>query len=191
MVEGGIEADDLGQFRVQLRDSGDGRQIVGLMQRHQRNETAQLVDDGRIDTDRAGKKRSTMYHPMSGSDRGMVWELALDPAQERGDCVLMGGALCHIPIGQRLFRVFLGDEMHAMADAIEVAVAEKPFGTRSCMCLKWREFDVGRAGVQDQDGAAYDVARVISQRPVRRTVSSPYGHFQRWISGMSSPWLRT
>src|ERR1700726_486896 len=41
MVEGGVEAGDLGQFRVQLRDSGNGRQIVGLMQRRQRNETAQ------------------------------------------------------------------------------------------------------------------------------------------------------
>src|ERR1700731_16066 len=27
MVEGGVEAGDLGQFRVQLRDSGNGRQI--------------------------------------------------------------------------------------------------------------------------------------------------------------------
>ena len=46
MVEGGVEAGDLRQFRVKLRDSGDGRQIVGLVKRRQWNETAQFVNDG-------------------------------------------------------------------------------------------------------------------------------------------------
>ncbi len=42
VMEGGIEARDLRQCRVKLRDRGDRRKIVRLMQRRQWNETLQF-----------------------------------------------------------------------------------------------------------------------------------------------------
>ena len=40
MVKGCVEAGDLRQFRVKLRDGGDGGKIMGLVKRRQGNEVA-------------------------------------------------------------------------------------------------------------------------------------------------------
>ena len=85
-----------GNVRVKLREGSDGGKIMGLMERRQRNEAAQLVDDRRIDTDGRGIERSAMHHAMPGRDEAMVVELAFDPAQKRGERVLMGGPFCQI-----------------------------------------------------------------------------------------------
>lgn len=52
MVEGGVEARDLRQCGVKLREGSDGGKVMGLMERCQRNEAAQLNDHRRVDTNR-------------------------------------------------------------------------------------------------------------------------------------------
>ena len=54
MVEGGVEARDLRQCGVKLREGSDGGKVMGLMERCQRNEAAQLNDHRRVDTNRRG-----------------------------------------------------------------------------------------------------------------------------------------
>jgi hypothetical protein len=44
MVESGVEARDLRQGGVKLRDGSDGGKVMGLMERCQRNEAAKLND---------------------------------------------------------------------------------------------------------------------------------------------------
>lgn len=128
---------------------------------------------------------------MAGSDQAVARELALHPAQKRGEDVLMGFAFFQILVGQGVFRVIPGDEMDTMSDVTKFATAYEPFGAGSHVPLEQREFQAGRAGVENQDGIAHDVTRVIPQRLACGAALSPYGHVQSLICGMSSPCWRT
>ena len=101
MMESRVEAGDLRQSGVKLCEGVDGGKVMGLMERGQRNEAAQLGGHRRIDQDRRSIKRSAMHHPMSGRDQLMVKIVGFQPAQQRGQRVFMRGAFCQILIDQR------------------------------------------------------------------------------------------
>ena len=54
MMERGVEARDLRQCGVKLREGSDGGEVMGLMERGQRNEAAQLGGHRRVDKNRRG-----------------------------------------------------------------------------------------------------------------------------------------
>ena len=54
MMKGGVETGDLRQRGVQLRKRRNRSEMMRLMQRRQRDKTAQLGNDAFIDTDRPG-----------------------------------------------------------------------------------------------------------------------------------------
>ena len=124
MVEGGVKTRDLRQIRVKICDGRDGGKIMGLMKRRQRNELTQLVNHRGIDTYRRSIDRSTMDDAMPGRDQAIVGNWRFHPIQKRGERVLMSGRFSQILIDQRCSRAVLCDEMHAMSDAVEFAVAD-------------------------------------------------------------------
>src|ERR1035437_2903734 len=89
MVEGGVEARDLRQCGVKLREGNDGGKVMGLMEWCQRNEAAQISGHRRVNTNRRGIDRSAMHHPMSGRDQSMLLKVAFQPAQNRSERILM------------------------------------------------------------------------------------------------------
>ncbi len=104
-----------------------------------------------------------MHHAVSGSDHAVDRKPALHPTEQRGECILMARGLRQILIGQRRSRTVLCNEMYAMSDALEFAVADHPLGARSHMPFEDREFDAGRAGVEDQNGVAHNFNPVLSR----------------------------
>ena len=60
MMEGRVETGDLRQCRKQLGDGGDGGEVMGLVERRERNEPAQLCDHRCIDEHGGGVVRSAM-----------------------------------------------------------------------------------------------------------------------------------
>ena len=54
MVESGVEARNLQQCGVKLREGNDGGKVMGLMEWCQRNEAAQISGHRRVDTNRRG-----------------------------------------------------------------------------------------------------------------------------------------
>ena len=101
VMERGVEAGKLRQSGVELGERRNGSQVVRFVERRQRNEAAHLVDHRRIDANRRGVECAAMHHAMSGRDKAMVLEMGFQPAQQRGQRVLVSGAFSQIPVGQR------------------------------------------------------------------------------------------
>ena len=67
-VEGRIEAGNLQQVRLPLQDRADWAKIVGLVQRSERNEAFEPIDDRIADDGRLAVVRSAVHDAMA--DRG-------------------------------------------------------------------------------------------------------------------------
>ena len=64
-----IEARDLRQLREARPDAADRREVVGLMQRRQRTQGLQFLEDLVVDQDRPVMVRSSVDHPMTDRHR--------------------------------------------------------------------------------------------------------------------------
>ena len=76
--------------------------MMRLMQRRQRDKTAQLGNDAFIDTDRPGIERSTMDNPMAGRDQPILRKGLLKPAKQSRKRILVGFANRPMFVGERL-----------------------------------------------------------------------------------------
>ena len=77
-----------------------------------------------------------MHHPMSGRDQSMVLKVAFQPAQKRGERILMRGPFCQILIDQRHSGAVSRFEMHTVPDALALAIAYEALPARSHMARK-------------------------------------------------------
>jgi hypothetical protein len=93
-VEGGVETRHLRQLGVKFRKRRDGVEVVRLMQRRQRNQAGQFVDDIRIDANRAGIVRSAMHDAVPGCDQLPVGKARFEPAKQVCDDVLVRSGSC-------------------------------------------------------------------------------------------------
>ena len=65
----GIEAGNLRDVRKLSKDRADGRKIVRLVQRSERNATLEIGEHAVVDQDRRFVLRSAMDHPMPHGNR--------------------------------------------------------------------------------------------------------------------------
>ena len=77
-----------------------------------------------------------MHHPMSGRDQSMALKVPFQPAQKRGERILMGGLFCQILIDQRHSGTVFRFEMHTVPDALALAIAYEALPARSQMARK-------------------------------------------------------
>ena len=80
-MERRVEAGDLRQVWMQLRQRPNGCQIVRLMQRRQRHQRLQPRHHGFVYTRRHGEFQTAMYHPVSGGHQPVAKAL-LQPGQQ-------------------------------------------------------------------------------------------------------------
>src|SRR5262245_533577 len=76
-----VETGDLRQTRPPFEQKRDWRQVVGLVQRRQRNESLQRLEDIAVDENRPRESGSAVHHPVS--DRLELDALALFPDELR------------------------------------------------------------------------------------------------------------
>lgn len=84
-----------------------------------------------------------MHHAMSSSDQTVVLKLACYPAQERGECIVMGGAFYQIFIREGRSCVVRCNEMYPVSYAVEFTVADEALAARPRMPFKERELETG------------------------------------------------
>ena len=77
-----------------------------------------------------------MHHPMSGRDQSMVLKVAFQPAQKRGEHILMRDPFCQILIYQRHSDAIFRCEMHTVPDALALTIAYEALPARSYMARK-------------------------------------------------------
>lgn len=66
-----------------------------------------------------------MHHAMPGSDEAVDRKLAFHPTKERGERFLMARNFRHVLVGQRRSIAVLCNEMPAMSNVFEFAVADQ------------------------------------------------------------------
>ncbi len=165
-MEGSVEAGHLrhaGQRGGQCVDAG---QVVGLVQRRQRYEAAQGIDDGGIQHDGSRELLCAMNHAMADTANLPAGFVLLQPASQKtqGRLVLdirrafefKIAILQRAPVGvDRL-------EMRALAtgaaDAVNLAHQLRLLRDRR-VPGKQGELDRGRAGVESKDGVLHAAAR--------------------------------
>jgi hypothetical protein len=161
MVERGIEARDLRQRRMELRQRRDGGQVMWLVEWRKRNEAGELSDDCGVDPHWRLVGRAAMDDPMSSCDQAELREATIEPAEKRGKRFLMAGAFGQMLVGERRARTVIRREVNPVTDAFAGAFAEKGDTRRLDVAGEEREFDARRAGVENEDGVAHRVAPAV------------------------------
>ena len=91
-MEAGVEAGDLRHVGQPLGDRVDGGQVVRLMERRQRRQLAQLVQDLRRDDRRPGESRAAVDDAMADAEHARA---AVALAEPRGERVERRAAVAH------------------------------------------------------------------------------------------------
>ena len=100
MMEHDVETRDLRQGRIKLREGRDGGEVMGLMERRQRNEPAQLGDHERR-YERA-RYRVIRHAPPDVRLRSAVGpESPFQPAQKSCERILIGGPFDKVVLDKR------------------------------------------------------------------------------------------
>src|SRR5208282_3671479 len=150
-VECGVEASDLRQLGHASQEGPDRRQVVGLMQRSERNVFLQRREHRRVDANRSAVLESAMDVPMSDSRQGLFAEFrALEGNQmiERA-VVAKLNAIAPGLLAQGLPVPILGDETRRGIKAFRLPARSQfeTVATRS----KERELQAGGARIENSD----------------------------------------
>ena len=125
-VEGGVEAGNLRQARQAPADDPDRFEVVGLMQRRERHQRLERLEDGVVDQHRAGEGLAAMHDPVS--DRGELASLLMlpQPGDEVQQRLLVPEPVAGAPrrlVEDRPGRV-LDDEMRRSPEPLEEALED-------------------------------------------------------------------
>ena len=179
-VKGGIEARDLRQRGRAFRDGPDRRQVVGLVQRRQRNERFELGERRGVDENRAREARAAMDDTMpDGHDAMLAEHAASAPAEEVVDRALVSELRPGRPF---LLRDHVagraGDEARPGRQPLELAPQEEP---RRILIEEDGELQARRARIQHEQR----VGHVVVASNVH--AEDHPGQVQSVISGRSLP----
>ena len=111
------------------------------MQRRQRNEARQLLNDRRVNDDRPGVARSAMHDPMPGRNQRLVGEALFKPSQKRCDNILMRYEFRQVVVNEAASGGVLCSEMHPVSDPFILALANEVAPRGPQMSRKERELD--------------------------------------------------
>src|SRR5207253_5290255 len=81
-VERRVEAGDLCELRRALQQLGNGRHVVRLMQRRERNEARERLERLRLDPDWTGELESPVDDPVSDADQPMIRKVVLEEVSQ-------------------------------------------------------------------------------------------------------------
>ena len=151
VMKSGVEAADLRKAGGAGQQRADRGEVVGLVQRRERDETLEIGEHGRIDQDRPVVARAAMDDPMPDRDR---LEL-LRVAQPRCRRAKRGG-----DVGHALARIGLVDQNRAVgrngaqarprADAVNLAL-DQAAQRAGALDAEYLELDAGRACIDDEN----------------------------------------
>jgi hypothetical protein len=96
-----------------------------------------------------------MHHPMSGCDQLGVSKVVFQPAQQRGQRILVRRGLRQILINQRRSGAVFRREMDAVAEALALAFANDVLPAWSFMAREDRELEARRTGIEHENGITH------------------------------------
>ena len=125
-VEAGVETGDLRDGGQALGYCFDGREIVRLMERRERNQTVQLFENLRCDQSRTAEARAAMHDAMSdGQDAGAAVHRA-KPRREGVETVSLILHIVEFQIGERARFDHPGRTAAARPNAGDLAAGGQP-----------------------------------------------------------------
>ena len=159
-MKGRVEAGHLGQPREARRQCIDCRQIVRLVQRRQRYQRAQVLQDLRIDEPRRDAGNTPMRHAMPCRRQSIGSEMRLDPFEEMREQLIVRRVRVPGPIRKTMTEAVLRRKMRSGADAFDFTMdgaAQRLDGAPG----EQRKLDAGRSCIDDQQtrGGALPVGR--------------------------------
>ena len=84
-MKGRVEAGDLRQLRLPLQQGADGAEIVRLMERRERREGLEPLENGIVDEDRGAIVGAAMNHAMTDRD-GQASDLCAQELHDLAEC---------------------------------------------------------------------------------------------------------
>src|SRR2546425_4015661 len=167
-MEGGVEACDLRQLGPELRERLDGREVVGLVERRERNERFELLQDVGRHADGSGVLDAPVNHTVPRGDHGRLRRARLDPGEDRAERVVMADrrppGLVREPGAGRIMR----DEVGARAQTVDLAAEAPRERRRSLTDFEHRELDRRRARVDDEQ----DATQYFGPRRAKRSATA-------------------
>ena len=168
-VKGRVEAGHLGDVRVAAANLPDRGQIVGLMQRGQRDKTVEIGQDGIVHPHRGRIVGTAMDHPMPDRQWPDAAQASHQPIVELPQsrrAVLDLGRL-EPRVDQARTRGVDGRQMRPGADAFELTL-EGEFQPGPGRDMEQLELDARRAGIDDQERALHRHHSAATAAAVRR-----------------------
>ncbi len=126
-VKAGVEASDLRHVRQTLEDRFDGGEVVRLMERSQRDQLVELLQDLPGHDHRSGVARPSVDDAMADPENPRAAVLRSKPGGERVECVLpIAHRRIQLLIGQSLARGILDGESRRRSDALDLSPRFEP-----------------------------------------------------------------
>jgi hypothetical protein len=143
----------------------DRRQIIGLMQGRQRDQTLDPGNDRIVDEDRCGEAGAAVDDTMADGRRHLAVKLLRQPVE---DMIEGGSGIAELRrrpalIDQAPPILALGREMGIGADAFDLSL-EPPLEPLAALRRKELKFDARTAGVEDQDRSTHVIRPMASRR---------------------------
>ena len=155
-VEGGVEAGDLRQPGPAGADRADRRQVVRLVERGERHQRLELLQERVVDQHRGGVVRAAVHDPVADRDRRGAQVLEQPAAEHLLRPPDVGGLLRRdLPVdGLAALGVLRREPRPRRADALDLA-PEQPGQVAALPDPEELELDARAAGVEDQDGVRH------------------------------------
>ena len=150
-VEGRIETGHLRQLRKALHQTANGRKVVRLMQRRERNEPREVCDHFGVDLSWAIVVRTAVNNPMTDSDRLEVLRVLQPPSRgsHRGRDVWHLFQRIGLVDQERVVRP-VRTQTRPRSNSVKLTF-HQTFEAGPSLDLKHLKFDARRAGVDDED----------------------------------------
>ena len=150
-MKSGVETCDLRQFGPGSEQQSDRREVVGLVQRRQRDVALQARDNLLVDDDRLVEIGAAMNDAVADRDEGGLLRLAEPVAHRRHRCSNIGYFVRRKSlVDQRRPVLAFGAQRRANADTVHLPAEQAPrlpsFANR-----EYLEFYARRAGVDDEN----------------------------------------
>ena len=181
-MKAGVEAGHLRHARQPRRDGLDRREVVGLVQRRQRNQLAQLLDHLRRHDRRAGESPAAVHDAVTDADDPRAGVSRRQPGREHVEGRVAVAHVVAERLGRRAtaFRVRHG-ETRAGADAVDLAAdfdAPAPIPD----CRKTQNFRLDEPALMTRANGSISDPYAVTGWPVAASGARPAPRRRSWRS---------
>ena len=154
VVEGRVEARDLGQAGIFLQQGGNGFEREGLVQGRQRDVAAQVIEYGCIHAHRGKVLGTTMHHAVGHGGNAAFSLVVHDQIPDVFQCRMVGALRVEMEVDRGRSGGVAGGV--GAPNAVDLAAPDALARHLASRGFEQGEFDAGGTAVQDEDEFAHE-----------------------------------